>query len=117
MQAAKPSILIIEYCFLKSSQIDRAVMSTANKFGVWLKPFSQKIWEVKNIPKLMITPTTAAVINCNGFVYLLLFWLDLTRGAPSKINKKDGKKVNQVATTAPNVPAKNGYSPFSNSLE
>ncbi len=68
MLAAKPSILIIEHCFLNRSQIDSVVMSAANKFGVWLKPLGQKIWDVKNMPKLMITPTTAAVINCNGFV-------------------------------------------------
>ena len=55
-----------------------------------------------------MTPTTAAVIAVRGAVNPSLPWVDSISGPPTKIKKKEGKKVNQVATHAPITPNQNG---------
>ena len=53
-----------------------------------------------------MTPTTAAVIPVKGAVNLTSCLVASTVGPPSKINRKDGRKVKSVATPAPAAPAK-----------
>ena len=70
-------------------------------------PFGHKTFLAKNIARLIITPTTAAVTAESGALNLRSPLVASTPGPPKKINKNDGKKVNNVATDAPAKPANN----------
>ncbi len=75
------------------------------------KPAGKNTWYAKNRPKFTITPTTAAVIAVRGAVKPNLPCVDSINGPPIRMNRKDGKKVNQVAmhaATAPLQKAKSG---------
>ena len=63
-------------------------------------PFGQKICDAKNKAKLIITPTTAAVIALSGAVSFKLLCDDSINGAPTNIKIKEGKKVKKVTTQA-----------------
>src|SRR5436309_2753916 len=56
------------------------------------------------------TPTTAAVIADSAPFNFLLPRIDSMNGAPRKIQKNDGVKVTQVASSPPIVPASIGGS-------
>ena len=62
----------------------------------------------KNSAKLIITPTTAAVMAVSGAVSLRLFLVDSINGAPTKIKINEGKKVKNVTTQAAAMPAVSG---------
>ncbi len=53
-----------------------------------------------------MTPTTAAVMAVSGAVNLRSPCVLSTSGPPAKMNRNDGRKVNQVTRTAASAPAK-----------
>ena len=55
---------------------------------------------MKNRARLAITPTTAAVMAASGAVKWSLPCVDSTNGPPARMKMKDGKKVNQVTSSA-----------------
>ena len=74
------------------------------------RPLGKNTWYAKKTPRLAITPTTAALMAVRGAVKRKLPWVDSMIGAPIRINKKDGKKVNHVTSMAAKAPAKNKLS-------
>src|SRR5438445_189610 len=69
------------------------------------KPSGQKTCQAKNAARLRITPTTAAVMPVSGAVNCRLPCVDSTSGPPRRMNRKEGRKVKNVATAAPAHPA------------
>ena len=68
------------------------------------------VWSANQIDRLRITPTTAAVIAVSAPANPLLPRSVSTNGAPRKIQRKQGVKVTQVASSPPSVPASIGDS-------
>jgi len=61
-------------------------------------PSGKRTGPEKNAAKLVITPTTAAVIAVSGALKRRSPRLVSTRGAPARINPKDGRNVNHTVT-------------------
>src|SRR3954468_11694618 len=60
--------------------------------------------------RLRITPTTAAVTAPSAAASALLARNASAKGAPKKIQRKQGVKVTQVVSSPPSVPASTGLS-------
>lgn len=54
-------------------------------------------------------PTTAAVIPVSGAVNFSSLWVDSTSGPPARMNRNEGRKVNQVTRPAATAPARNAW--------
>jgi hypothetical protein len=68
------------------------------------------VWIANQIARLSTTPTTAAVIADSAPLSALLPRNVSMKGAPRKIQRKQGVKVTQVASRPPSVPATIGES-------
>ena len=68
------------------------------------------VCSANQIDRLRITPTTAAVIAVSAPASPLLPRRVSMKGAPRKIQRKQGVKVTQVASKPPSVPASIGDS-------
>ena len=68
-------------------------------------PCGQSTCQAKNSARFRITPTTAAVMPVSGALNLRSPWVVSMNGAPMKMKTNEGRKVKNVATSAPATPA------------
>ncbi len=68
------------------------------------------VWIANQIARLRMTPTTAAVITERAPLSARLPRMASMKGAPRKIQRKQGANVTQVVSRPPRVPANAGAS-------
>lgn len=85
--------------------------------GISIPPFAPSghtVCQIKNSPRLTMTPTTAAVMAVKGAVKPALLWVVSINGPPASTKMKDGRKVNghhaggNGAADKQHIRAKNG---------
>ena len=68
-------------------------------------PRGHSTWAPRKTARFRITPHTTAVIAVSGPVKAMRPRVDSTSGPPARMKTKDGRNVNQVATSAHSTPA------------
>ena len=79
--------------------------SSPRSGDVPFQPAGQNTCHAKKQARLTITPTTAAVIPDSGAVKRSCPCVVSISGPPARMNRNDGRKVKNVATHAPAIPA------------